>query len=110
MELNRRDFLKGAFATGIVATGAGLAGCAPSAPDSPAQTDEAAYPAGLQASDFEESPVELAPITEFAETREYDVVVVGAGESGLSAVHAALEAGAKVACMQNISTVQTLSK
>lgn len=62
MELNRRDFLKGAFATGIVATGAGLAGCAPSAPDSPAQTDEAAYPAGLQASDFEESPVELAQI------------------------------------------------
>ena len=85
MELNRRDFLKGAFATGIVATGAGLAGCAPSTPDSPAQTDEAAYPAGLQASDFEESPVELAPITEFAEEKTYDVVVVGAGTGGVPA-------------------------
>ena len=103
MELNRRDFLKGAFATGIVATGAGLAGCAPSAPDSPAQTDEAAYPAGLQASDFEESPVELAPITEFAEEKTYDVVVVGAGTGGVPAALSALEEGASVAVLQKES-------
>ena len=103
MELNRRDFLKGAFATGIVATGAGLAGCAPSTPDSPAQTDEAAYPAGLQASDFEESPVELAPITEFAEEKTYDVVVVGAGTGGVPAALSALEEGASVAVLQKES-------
>ena len=42
-----------------------------------------------------------------AETHEYDVVVVGAGESGLSAVHTALEAGARVACVQNINAAQT---
>lgn len=47
------------------------------------------------------------PITDFAETHEYDVVVVGAGESGLSAVHTALEAGARVACVQNINAAQT---
>ncbi len=41
------------------------------------------------------------------ETHEYDVVVVGAGESGLAAVHTALEAGARVACVQNINTAQT---
>ncbi len=37
-----------------------------------------------------------AEITEFDEEHTYDVVVVGAGESGLSAMHAALEAGATV--------------
>ena len=68
--------------------------------DSPAQTDEAAYPAGLQASDFEESPVELAPITEFAEEKTYDVVVVGAGTGGVPAALSALEEGASVAVLQ----------
>ena len=41
------------------------------------------------------------PISDFAEEFEFDVVVVGAGESGLSAVHSALAAGATVACLQN---------
>ena len=44
------------------------------------------------------------PFTDFAAEYEYDVVVVGAGESGLSAVHTALEGGASVACLQNTST------
>ena len=48
-----------------------------------------------------------ADITEFAETHEYDVVVVGAGESGLSAIHTALEAGATVGVLQSLSIVQT---
>ena len=50
------------------------------------------------------------PITDFAETHEYDVVVVGAGESGLSAVHTALEAGARVACVQNINCLLYTSR
>ena len=48
--------------------------------------------------------VKPAPITEFAETHEYEIVVVGAGEAGLAAAHTAVEAGAKVAVVQNIDT------
>ena len=51
--------------------------------------------------------VKPEPVTEFAQTYDYDVVVVGAGEAGLSAVHSALEAGAKVACLQNMPTAFT---
>lgn len=51
------------------------------------------------------APQEPSPIS--ADTHEYDIVVVGAGESGLSAVHTALEAGARVACVQNINAAQT---
>ncbi len=84
MELDRRHFLKGAFATGAVAAaGAALAGCAPSAagekPESGVTEAGTPYPERLQASDFEDSPVELDPITKFSEEKTYDVVVVGAG-------------------------------
>ena len=51
--------------------------------------------------------VKPEPVTDFAETYDYDVVVVGAGEAGLSAVHSALEAGATVACLQNVSVPLT---
>ena len=51
--------------------------------------------------------VKPEPITEFAEIHEFDVVVVGAGESGLSAAHTALEGGCAVAVVQNIDTPLT---
>lgn len=100
--VTRRDLLKfgGITAVGVLGTTA-LASCAPSASgtkEAKAASAGEGYPAFLQ---------QPEPITEFTETKEYEVVVVGAGESGLSAVHSALEAGAKVACVQNISTVQT---
>ncbi|WP_281655331.1 FAD-dependent oxidoreductase [Eggerthella sinensis] len=104
MELNRRDFLKGALATGIVATGAGLAGCAPAEAGGTADAAAAsAYPAGLQASDFEESPVVIDPITDIAEEKTFDVVVVGAGTGGVPAALSALEEGATVAVLQKES-------
>lgn len=40
------------------------------------------------------------PITEFAETKEYDVVVIGAGAAGLPAALTAYEEGASVALLQ----------
>lgn len=106
MELNRRDFLKGALAMGAAgAAGAGLAGCAPSGGENPktAETGGIEYPAGLQASDFEDSPVEIEPITEFSEEKTYDVVVVGAGTGGVPAALSALEEGATVAVLQKES-------
>lgn len=106
MEVTRRDLLKFGGLTAVGALGAtALASCAPAASagngngsGTAAASGSEGYPAFLQ---------QPEPITEFADTKEFDVVVVGAGESGLSAVHAALEAGASVACVQNINTVQT---
>ena len=106
MEVTRRDLLKFGGLTAVGALGAtALASCAPAASagngsgsGTATASGSEGYPAFLQ---------QPEPITEFANTREFDVVVVGAGESGLSAVHAALEAGASVACVQNINTVQT---
>lgn len=101
--LSRRDLFKfgGVAALGMAGASA-LSGCAPTAvPKKLATTGNASSAATAS---FLTAP---EPITEFAQTHEYDVVVVGAGESGLSAVHTALEGGAKVACVQNINTAQT---
>ena len=103
MEVTRRDLFKftGLAAAGVMGASA-LAGCAPKAPsaaDSLADTGaDANLPAFLQAPE---------PITDIADTKEFDIVVIGAGESGLAAVHTALEGGATVACVQNIGTAQT---
>lgn len=96
-QLSRRNFLKAAAATSVVAGAAA----------SVAVADEAApaveYPAGLIEADFADSPVELAPITDFADEKTYDVVVVGAGTGGVPAALSALEEGATVACLQKES-------
>ncbi len=101
----RRDLFKFGGLAAMTAAGAGaLAGCAPqpkmASTGDAAATDGATYvgPSFLQ---------KPAAITDFAETHEYDVVVVGAGESGLAAIHAALEAGATVGVLQSLSIVQT---
>lgn len=44
------------------------------------------------------------PITDIAETKDYDVVIVGAGASGVPAAITACEAGATVALIQKEST------
>ncbi len=108
MKLNRRDFLKGSLVLGGAAAVAGLAGCQTSA-SSGAQTAASAsaqLPAGTTAEDFENSVVELEPISDFADEKTYDIVVVGAGTAGVPAVCAALEEGATVACLQKAPTCQ----
>lgn len=104
MEVTRRDLFKftGLAAAGVMGASA-LAGCAPkTAAETASLADTGSADSGLPA--FLQAP---EPITDFADTREYDIVVVGAGESGLSAAHSAVAAGAKVACVQNIGTAQT---
>ena len=97
--ISRRSLLK---IGGVAAAGAGIAamtGCAPTAvPKTSTTTAASSGPSFLNAPE---------PITSFKETLDFDIVVVGAGESGLSAVHTALEAGANVACVQNINAAQT---
>lgn len=101
-ELTRRTFLKTAAATGAASVAAaGLAGASAAVADEAAAAVE--YPAGLIEADFADSPVELAPITDFADEKTYDVVVVGAGTGGVPAALSALEEGATVACLQKES-------
>lgn len=103
---SRRTFLK---STGVVAAGAagvaafGLAGCAPNAAAKEADAG-ATYPDGFSAEDFKDSSVVYEPIDSFADEKTYDIVVVGAGTSGMPAVLTALEEGASVVCLQKEST------
>ncbi len=108
--ITRRTLLQMGGVFGIGALGAAaLSGCAPRhASERPGGS------AGINAGASQDGPwavpscmVEPTPITEFAEERDYDVVVVGAGLAGLAAVHTALEGGAKVACVQNTPEMST---
>ncbi len=77
MNIERRDFLKGAACVGMAAAAMGLAGCSPqgSEPSSDPAVEEKIVP---------------------AETMDCDVVVVGAGISGLAACVEAAQNGASV--------------
>lgn len=103
---SRRTFLKstGALAAGAAGAAAfGLSGCSPSASaKEPAQSK--AYPEGFSAEDYDDSCVVFEPIENVAEEKTYDIVVVGAGTSGMPAVLTALEEGASVACLQKEPT------
>lgn len=102
MEVTRRDLFKlGGIAAAGVVGGSALAGCAPQVGSAESSNQAEA---AEKTPEFMHQP---EAITDFIETKDYDVVVIGAGESGLSAVHTALEAGASVACVQNIGTAQT---
>ncbi|MDR1358471.1 MAG: FAD-dependent oxidoreductase [Coriobacteriales bacterium] len=96
--ISRRSFLTGAAAAGALAT-AGLAGCSPGTGSAPsgssgsgteATTVGAVYP-------WENAP---APITDFAETVDTEILIIGAGMSGLATACSAAESGAKVTVVE----------
>ena len=106
MELNRRDFLKGALATGaLAATGSALAACSPSggAASGAASAGSAAGASDVLTADsyqqmkwsFEIPPEPVAD-ADIAETITHDIVVVGAGMAGLCTAVSAAEQGADV--------------
>jgi len=106
-DLDRRDFVKGVAAgtAGVAVTGlvGGLVGCTAADNDNGSGdggTAGVTYPEGFTADDYANSPVVLEKITEFADEKTFDVVVVGAGTSGLPAVLTALEEGVTVGCLQ----------
>lgn len=108
--LDRRMFLKGAGigALGIAGAGA-LAACTSDAQSTPktedapsaasAGTEPTAAANGTLLIGLKDSDVELGDI-EITETRDVDVVVVGAGLTGASAALAAAEEGLSVVCLE----------
>ncbi|BAK44018.1 FAD-binding protein [Eggerthella sp. YY7918] len=108
MQLSRRSFLKGAASVGIVGAAAGLAGCAPSSSggDAKAGGDAGAAPAASQRVPgyiCDENWLGEAPAIadgDIAETKTFDVVVVGGGHAGTQAALAAAQQGATVAVIE----------
>lgn len=92
--MTRRGFLGLGALTGVAAAGLSLAGCAPT--DTSASATASGNTGGYS---FETNPGDIAE-SSIAETREYDVVVVGAGAAGLSVAASAAEEGAKAICIE----------
>lgn len=102
--ISRRSLMKmgGLAALGLTGAGA-LAACGgqPQSAGTPvASTGGEATATAAEASVPTPWLVAPEPITDFAETKEYDVVVVGAGAAGLPAALTAFEEGATVALLQ----------
>ncbi|MBU5404873.1 FAD-binding protein [Paraeggerthella hongkongensis] len=105
MELSRRNFLAGAASAGVLGV-MGLAGCAPQPAKEPdggsAATGEAASarPAYYMCDEnWLGSAPEIAD-GDIAETKSFDVVVVGGGHAGTQAALAAAQEGASVAVIE----------
>ena len=102
--INRRDLIKGAGAAGLVGATFALAGCSPSS--SPSKESSSADSSGnagaITASELDSRQwsfqIPPDPVNEslVVETKEADVVVVGAGTAGLVTAVSAAENGAKV--------------
>ena len=101
--IDRRSFLKCAALTGGTAALAGLAACSP-APSGTSETKPSGgsgQTATATSKYVWETPP--APITDVKETKEFDVVIVGAGIAGISAAEAAARNGAKVAVLEQMA-------
>ena len=103
--LSRRGFLTGAAATGALAAMAAVTGCAPSsnapAGEAAASGEENLASTGSQWS-WEVAPEPIAE-DQIVETVESDIVVVGAGISGVSTACRAAELGASVTVLEKVS-------
>ena len=99
-DVSRRAFLKGAGLASAFVAGGALAGCAPQQPAAPEAVADNPIQEAEEASGTPNFLKKPSPITEIAETKEFDVVVVGAGNSGVVAALKAFEEGAKVALVQ----------
>lgn len=109
--MTRRNFLSGAAVAGAALAGvAGLAGCSPSTPSASKDDAAAGSATGVTTVGFDGTGAmpwlgEAPAIDDSAveETIDADVVVVGLGCAGVPAARAAVEAGAKVVCLETSS-------
>lgn len=99
MSIDRRSFLKGALVTGTAAAAsAALVACGPT--ESTGGSADAATGGGTAEAGKHTWEIVPEPITDIAETKDFDVVIVGAGLAGLSAAEAAARSGASVAVLE----------
>lgn len=115
--LSRRAFL-GLGAAAAVTAGAGLAGCSPSASVSPSSIDAAdsgsTGASGISANststpEFLQIPDQISD-SAIKETIDADIVIIGAGLSGLCAARAAVENGAgKIVVVEKADSYQCRS-
>lgn len=111
--VSRRDLFKlGGIAAAGIAGASALGACSPSGTGTASgagNSTGASSSSGVTASaghtrtglpDFLQAP---AAITDIKETKDFDVVVIGAGAAGVPAALSACEAGAKVALLQKES-------
>lgn len=112
--ISRRNFLSGAAAVGVAFAGvAGLAGCAPStagskkegAGSSSGSATTVGYD-GTGAMPWLGEKPEISD-SDVAEEIDTDVVIVGLGCAGVPAARAAVEAGAKVVCLETSSKLNS---
>ena len=96
MDMNRRTFLKAGAATAL---GLALSSALPVKTEAYAEEAASSLPEDF-ASMVAESTVVTDAITSFDEEHEYDVVVVGAGTTGVPAAISAYQSGASVAVLQ----------
>lgn len=102
--ISRRSFLGGAAAVGAFAAATALPGCSPAA-SSTAKAAEGSKESssGSSAASWESKPEAL---TDIAETKEFDIVIIGAGLAGNSAAEAAARNGSSVAILERTDTIQ----
>jgi fumarate reductase flavoprotein subunit len=99
---SRRDFLKSTGIMGAAVGSAALAGCAPKVLPTETAAAPAAAGADVMTADMAakkwsfEIPPEPIPDSDIANTVETEVVVIGAGTSGLMVANSAVDNGAKV--------------
>lgn len=91
--LSRRGFLTGAAATGALAAVSALAGCSPEKPATAEGANSAASQSEAKASVFDK-PASVAD--QVSETKDYEVVVVGGGNSGVVGALELAQLGANV--------------
>ncbi|WP_281654093.1 FAD-binding protein [Eggerthella sinensis] len=99
--IDRRGFLTGAMATGALAATGALFGCAPSDGEGKAAADAsspAPERAGSASATWDARPASVA--SDASAGKDYDVVIVGAGNSGMIAALRAAELGGKVAVLE----------
>lgn len=100
--ISRRDLFKFGGVAAVGAAGASmLGGCAPQSASSGAASGSTSATAKDGLPSFFATP---DAITDIAETKDYDVVVVGAGAAGVPAAISAFQAGARVALLQKEAT------
>lgn len=107
--IDRRLFLKGAFATGAVTAGGSmLAACAPSSGSKSSSSSSSSSSTSSSSSSsgysFETAPDPISD-SEIKETIEAEVVVIGAGPSGLVTALSAVEEGLDVVLFAQSSNV-----